>query len=198
MKQDISISTNRIEAFSDGIIAILITIMVFDLKIDKSLTSENVWRELLVLLPKFISYVISFIMLAIMWVSHHQLFHSLQRSSKALLWHNIHLLFWMSIIPFSTNFIGSHPFLWQASFLYGSVFFMCALSFTLLRTYSIKAQLFHQTVTDINHKRITSKNKIALLCYALAAGCSLFSVFISFTLFIVVPALYCLPEKHDN
>lgn len=116
------ISTSRIEAFSDGVIAIILTIMVFDLKLHEIPTDKTVWNELTLLVPKFVSYAISFLMLAIMWVNHHQLFHQIKYTDRKLLWYSIHLLFWMSLIPFGTNFIGVNPMLWQASFFLASSF----------------------------------------------------------------------------
>jgi len=189
------IPTSRIEAFSDGVIAIIITVMVFDLKLQEIPTDKTVWSELLKLTPKFISYSISFLMLAIMWVNHHQLFHQIKHTDRKLLWYSIHLLFWMSIIPFGTNFIGANPLLWQASFFYGIIFFMSALSFTILRNYVIKNNLLHESINKQAHIKIRNKNRIALTIYLLAALVSFFSVYISFVLFLVVPTMYFVPEK---
>lgn len=189
------IPTNRIEAFSDGVIAIIITIMVFDLKFTNIPTEKNIWNELLSLMPKFISYTISFVMLAIMWVNHHQLFHQIKHTDRKLLWLSIHLLFWMSFIPFVTNFIGANFKLWEASFFYGIVFFMSALSFTLLRNYVIKMELLHETINKQAHIKIRNKNRVALAIYLLAALLSIISVYISFVLFLIVPTMYFIPEK---
>jgi uncharacterized membrane protein len=192
------IPTSRIEAFSDGVIAIIITIMVFDLKLQDIPTDKTVWRELLKLTPKFVSYAISFFMLAIMWVNHHQLFHQIKHTDRKLLWYSIHLLFWMSIIPFGTNFIGANPMLWQASFFYGIIFFMSALSFTLLRNYVLKNNLLHNSINKQSHLKIRNKNRIALSIYLTAAFVSILSVYISFFLFLVVPAMYFIPEKINH
>lgn len=195
MKNLNQIPTNRIEAFSDGIIAIIITVMVFDLKLIEIPTEKTVWSELVKLTPKFISYAISFLMLSIMWVNHHQLFHQIKHTDRKLLWYSIHLLFWMSIIPFGTNFIGANPLLWQASFLYGIIFFMSALSFTLLRNYVIKKDLLHDNISKEAHLKIRNKNRVALGIYLSASLLSVISVYISFVLFLIVPAMYFIPEK---
>lgn len=194
------IPTSRIEAFSDGVIAIIITIMVFDLKLQDIPTNKTVWSELIKLAPKFISYAISFLMLAIMWVNHHQLFHQIKHTDRKLLWYSIHLLFWMSIIPFGTNFIGANYHLWEASFFYGIIFFMSALSFMLLRKYVIKKDLLHETISKQAHIKIINKNRLALGIYLSAALISIVSVYISFVLFLVAPAMYFIPEKitHSN
>jgi len=189
------IPTSRIEAFSDGVIAIIITIMVFDLKLQDIPTDKSVWSELLKLTPKFISYVISFLMLAIMWVNHHQLFHQIKHTDRKLLWYSIHLLFWMSIIPFGTNFIGANPILWQSSFFYGIIFFMSAFSFTMLRNYVIKNNLLHDSINKKAHIKIRNKNRLAISIYLLGAFLSLVSVYLSFALFLVVPTMYFIPEK---
>ncbi len=189
------IPTNRIEAFSDGVIAIIITVMVFDLKLQEIPTDKTVWGELIKLTPKFISYAISFLMLSIMWVNHHQLFHQIKHTDRKLLWYSIHLLFWMSAVPFGTNFIGANPLLWQASFFYGIIFLMSALSFTLLRNYVLKNDLLHENISKEAHIKIRNKNRMALGIYLLASVVSMISVYISFALFLVVPAMYFIPEK---
>ncbi|GAB4463810.1 MAG: TMEM175 family protein [Bacteroidales bacterium] len=192
------IPTSRIEAFSDGVIAIIITVMVFDLKLQEIPTDKTVWSELIKLTPKFISYAISFLMLSIMWVNHHQLFHQIKHTDRRLLWYSIHLLFWMSIIPFGTNFIGANPLLWQASFSYGIIFFMNALSFTILRNYVIKSNLLHDSINKQAHIKIRNKNRVALSIYLLASAASLISVYISFVMFLIVPAMYFIPEKINH
>lgn len=189
------IPTSRIEAFSDGVIAIIITVMVFDLKLQEIPTDKTIWTALIKITPKFISYAISFMMLAIMWVNHHQLFHQIKHTDSKLLWYSIHLLFWMSIVPFGTNFIGANPLLWQASFFYGIIFFMSALSFTLLRNYVIKENLLHESINKQAHIKIRNKNRVALVIYLLSALVSFVSVYISFILFMIVPTMYFIPEK---
>jgi uncharacterized membrane protein len=189
------ISTNRIEAFSDGVIAILITIMVFDLKIPITNSEHSFWIEIKSLIPKLISYSVSFVMIAIMWVNHHQLFHQIKHTDRKLLWLSIHLLFWMSLIPFCTNFIGEKPMYWEACFLYGFIFFMSALSFTFLRTYVIKKELLIETINKQRHIRIKKKNLIALTIYASGSLLGYFSVYFSYFLFLIVPMMYFIPEK---
>lgn len=189
------IPTSRIEAFSDGVIAIIITVMVFDLKLQEIPTAKNVWSEVLKLTPKLISYAFSFLTISIMWVNHHQLFQQIKYTDRKLLWVNIHLLFWMSAIPFGTNFIGANPLLWQASFFYGIIFSMGALSFTFLRTYVVNNNLLHETIKTEAHIKIRNKNRFAFSIYLLAAFASMISVYISFVLFLIVPAMYFVPEK---
>lgn len=189
------IPTNRIESFSDGVIAIIITIMVFDLKVPEISAEKSAWLALSALIPKACSYLISFSMIAIMWVNHHQLFHQIKNTDRTLLWCSIHLLFWMSLVPFSTNFVGTYPFVWQSAFVYGLNFFMCALSFNLLRGYITRSNLLLETISHQGHQKIRQKNKLTLTLFAAGAILSLVSVYISFILFVIVPAMYFIPER---
>lgn len=169
--------------------------MVFDLKLQEIPTGKTVWNELAQLLPKFISYVVSFLMLAIMWINHHQLFHQIKHTNRQLLWLSIHLLFWMSLIPFGTNFVGVNYKLYQASFFYGVIFLMCAWSFTLLREYVIRKDLLYEHISKQAHWRIRNKNRLAMAIYGTAVVLSLVSVYFSFALFLVVPGMYFIPER---
>jgi uncharacterized membrane protein len=134
-------------------------------------------------------------MLAIMWVNHHQLFHQIKHTDRKLPGYSIHLLFWMSIIPFGTNYIGANPLLWHASFFYGIIYFMSALSFTMLRNYVLIKDLLHGSISKEAYIKIRNKNRISLAIYLLAAIVSIVSVYISFLLFLVVPTMYIIPEK---
>jgi uncharacterized membrane protein len=187
------IPTSRLEAFSDGVIAIIITIMVFDLKMSSPLSAENIWAEVLNLLPKFLSYMLSFIAVAIMWVNHHQLFHLVSRTDGKLLWINMHLLFWMSLIPLATNTLGASPFLPQSNAFYGFVFFMNASGFAWLRQYAAKHLMPHEPLQ--RKERAKRKGYMGMLIYCLAILLSFVSVYFSFLLFIIVPAMYFMPDS---
>lgn len=193
-----NISTSRLEAFSDGVIAIIITIMVFELKFPPLSDEISLWNEMNGLLPRFISYVISFVMIAIIWVNHHQLFHQINRTDRRFLWLNIHLLFWMTLIPFVTNFIGANPALSYAWMIYSLVFFMNAVSFTLLRSYTIRYKLLHKTISMFAHKKVLRKNQIAMLIYLSSALLCFISVYLSLVLLLIVPAMYFLPGQIEH
>lgn len=200
MKEKTDIGTGRIEAFSDGVIAIIITIMVFDLKIPEMTDVPHLLSALYLMVPKLLSYALSFLTLAIMWVNHHQMFHQISRSERKLLWYNIMLLFWMSLIPFATNFLGAQPMSWLACLVYGLIFFLCALSFTLMRNYALKADLLHLSISRSAQEKILRKNRMAMKIYLISAIAGFFSVYLSYFLFLVVPAMYFIPEKivHDK
>lgn len=189
------ITKNRLEAFSDGVIAIIITVMVFDLKFDQIPTKENFQTLIVELLPRFLTYIFSFLMIAIMWVNHHQLFHQIKHADRMLLWHNIHLLFWMSVIPFATNVLGSNPELPQGYLIYGLIFTFCAVSFTLLRHHLVKKGLLHETISLNAQKRVKRKNYLAILLYLLASILGFHSIFLSIGLLIIVPTMYFIPEN---
>ena len=189
------IPTNRIEAFSDGVIAIIITVMVFDIKVIEVPTSSTINNELILIIPKIITYVISFVMLAIMWVNHHQLFHQIEKTDRKLLWLNIHLLFWMSLIPFVTNLVGTSFSLWQSAMVYSAVFLMCALAFTLIRNYLVKKDLLFQQIDKKAQQKIKIKNIIGMSIYALAVIISPIYLYVSYVMVLIVPAMYFIPEN---
>src|SRR5579859_271347 len=118
----------RLEAFSDGVIAIIITIMVLDLKIPSGADMAAIGS----LVPVFLNYVLSFVYVGIYWNNHHHLLHTVQRVSGGVLWANLHLLFWLSLFPFVTGWMGENHFAPVTVALYGGVLFMAAIAYTLL------------------------------------------------------------------
>jgi uncharacterized membrane protein len=183
-----------LEAFSDGVIAILITVMVFELKIasDVVVPDTQTW---LALLPKLVSYMLSFLMLGVLWVNHHQLLHQIQHSKPGLLWNNLHLLFWMSLVPLATHLVGSYPHYAYSGTVYGLVFFSCAGSFTRLRLFALRHQLLHEHSSVEKQHRVKRKNRLAMALYLLGAAISTYSVYPAFVLYLLVPVLYLSPDK---
>jgi uncharacterized membrane protein len=119
----------RLEAFSDGVLAIIITIMVLEIKIPKS----SNWSELQALIPVFISYLMSFMYIGIYWGNHHHLLHSLKAISSGIIWSNLNLLFWLSLLPFATGWMGENHFEPNTVLVYGIILLMCAISFGILQ-----------------------------------------------------------------
>jgi uncharacterized membrane protein len=193
-----SITTTRLEAFSDGVIAIIITIMVFDLKVNEVGSTEVLEVEFYKLLPKLFAYLLSFLMIAIMWVNHHQLLHQIKSTDRKLLWLNIHLLFWISLLPFCSNFLGANPNLPIATMCYSIVLFMVALSFTWIRSYAGKHQLINESIKRESNSKAVKKNMIALLLYVASSVLGFLSVYISFCILLLVPAMYFIPEKIEH
>lgn len=188
---------NRLEAFSDGVMAIIITIMVLELRIPElspGFTRDQVWASLGgSLLPQIATYLLSFVVVAIMWLNHHALFDRIPHSDSALFWYNAFLLFSMSLIPIPTAFLAEHPLLEQASMLYGVVMFLNAFAFLLLRRYvEIKAQWIPY------NRNIHISNTISTLLYLISIPISTVSVYLSFLIFIGIPMWYFIPERFTN
>ena len=120
----------RLEAFSDGVIAIIITIMLLELKVPHG----TEWSVLMPLLPKFLCYVLSFLYVGIYWNNHHHLLKACRRVTSGIMWANLHLLFWLSLLPFVTGWMGENHFAQQPALLYGLVLFVAAISYFILQT----------------------------------------------------------------
>lgn len=183
-------TTGRLEAFSDGVIAIIVTIMVLELRAP----AEPSWPALLKVVPVFMSYGLSFLIVAIMWVNHHHMIHVVRHVTARLLWSNLNLLFWMSLVPFVTDFVGKNYREPMAVALYGLDLTLCSLAFYFLRT-----ELIHQESQDLEmleyHRGIQRKNAISVLLYFSSAPLAYVSIYLSFFVFALIPALYFLPEK---
>ncbi len=182
--------TNRLEAFSDGVIAVIITIMVLELKVPTN-SSLAAMRGLA---PEFLSYLLSFLVVAIMWVNHHHMIHSARHADARLLWSNNLLLFWMSLVPFVTAFMGNHPRDPRAVALYGVVLTLCSLSFVLLRSAIICHHLENPEMVQY-HRGIQAKNLYSLALYLSAAPLAFVDVRISFAIFVFVALSYFVPER---
>ena len=191
-------STSRIEAFSDGVFAIVLTLLVLDLRVPKladGYTERDLFNALVDLGPRLVGFFVSFLVIAIFWVNHHQLFHSLARASRALLWHNNHLLFWMCVIPFPTAFLGEYHDRVVPVMLYGFVLFMGGVAFNLVLRHAVRAGLFDPTHSSESLRKAVRRGVIGPIVYAAAVLLALVSVYIPLVLFIVVPLLYFIPQK---
>lgn len=192
-------STNRIEAFSDGVMAIIVTILVLELKVPElasSFTSDEFNKEALHMLPKLIAYAFSFLVIAIFWVNHHNFFHLLKKSDAGLLWHNNHLLFWMSLIPLPTAFIGEHPFSKQANIAYAVVMFMAALAYTLMSRHAMfTGKLMDEAVTQERRKKIVQRSFVGPGFYFLAIIAAIVHPYAAYLFFIAVPVYFFWPKS---
>jgi uncharacterized membrane protein len=182
--------TNRLEAFSDGVIAVIITIMVLELKVPRDTTLASLRG----VLPQFLSYLLSFLVVAIMWVNHHHLLHSARRADARLLWSNNTLLFWMSLVPFVTAFMGNNSHDPRAVAFYGVVLALCSVSFAVLRSAIAE---HHRDNDDMfrYHRRIQFKNLYSLFLYVASVPLAFVDVRISFFIFVFVALSYFLPER---
>jgi uncharacterized membrane protein len=184
------ITTSRLEAFSDGVIAVIITIMVLDLRAPAQPTRV----ALLKVAPAFISYGLSFLVVAIMWVNHHHMIHSVREVSVRLLWWNLNLLFWMSLVPFVTDYLGKNYQVPMAVAFYGLDLGMCGAGFHLLRL-ELARQHRHDAALSAHHAAMLRKNRLAFVIYFLSVPLAYVSIYASFFIFVLIPALYFLPEK---
>jgi uncharacterized membrane protein len=185
-----ALGKSRLEAFSDGVVAIIITIMVLELKVPHDASP----RALAALAPVFLSYGLSFVVVAIVWVNHHHLLHTAVRVDGRLLWFNNHLLFWMSLVPFTTGYIGENLFAPLPVALYGLVLFFCGVAFDLLRR-CIAAQTADDAVLTAVHRRSNRRNAASMLLYLASVPLAWVSVWLSLSIFALVPILYFMPGR---
>ncbi|NVO18551.1 MAG: DUF1211 domain-containing protein [Bacteroidetes bacterium] len=180
---------NRLEAFSDGVIAILITIMVLELKVPHG----NDFKSLLPLIPIFISYIMSFLYLGIYWNNHHHLLHTVKQVSGNILWANLHLLFWLSLIPFVTGWVGENNFAPFPISLYGVNLLMAAIAYYVLQIQILKT---HGTDSLLG-KAIGSdmKGKMSLVLYFSAIWLSILSQWIALGIYVFVALIWLIPDK---
>ena len=178
----------RLEAFSDGVIAILITIMVLELKVPHGTDLA----DLRPLAPVFLSYVLSFIYLGIYWNNHHHLLHAASHVDGRILWANLHLLFWLSLVPFVTGWMGENRFAALPVALYGLVLLMAAVSYTLL----VRALLARHGKDSLLAKAIGSdlKGKLSLAAYVLAILVASSNRWIACALYVAVALVWLVPD----
>jgi uncharacterized membrane protein len=182
-------STNRLEAFSDGVIAIIVTIMVLELRAPAQPTIPALRK----IAPIFISYGLSFLVVAIMWVNHHHLIHAVRSVTTRLLWSNLYLLFWMSLVPFVTDYLGKNYYEPLAVALYGLDLVLCSSAFYLLRIVLVQ-QDRHDSALAEYHMSIQRKNLLSAVLYFASVPLAYVSIYASFFIFALIPAMYFLPE----
>ena len=180
---------NRLEAFSDGVIAIIITIMVLELKVPHG---EGI-QTLVPLIPVFLSYVLSFVYLGIYWNNHHHLLNAVKTVTGSMLWANLHLLFWLSLIPFATGWMGENHFAPAPSALYGFVLLMAGVAYLILQRLIIAAQ----GPDSIVKKAIGNdwKGKLSAVLYAVAILFAFVWDWISLAIYVVVALLWLIPDR---
>jgi uncharacterized membrane protein len=189
-KGNIVMSKGRLEAFSDGVLAILITILVLELKIPHGVTLQ----ALLPLLSVFLAYILSFVFLGIYWNNHHHLLHAVKQVRASILWANLHLLFWLSLIPFVTGWMGENHFARIPSALYGLVLFMSGLGYWILQTVILADHDSNSTFRVAIGKDIKGKISVGLYLTAIF-GCLFISPRIAWGIFVLVALLWLIPDK---
>jgi TMEM175 potassium channel family protein len=183
------VTRGRLEAFSDGVLAILITIMVLELRIPHGAD----WAALREMAPEFFAYLVSFIYLGIYWTNHHHLFQLVDRVSGGILWSNLHLLFWLSLLPAATAWVGKNPTAPLPTAVYGMVFLLSAcawlvLQATIIRHQGPKSKLRAAVQED-------AKGKISFGLYALGVWLSFIKPWLGQAVYVIVALLWLVPDR---
>lgn len=179
----------RLEAFSDGVIAIIITIMVLELKVPH----EANWAALHPLIPVFLSYVLSFIYVGIYWNNHHHLLQAVHRVNGATLWANLHLLFWLSLFPFATGWMGENHFVALPVACYGIVLLLAAIAYFILTRVLVAYHGTDSTLATAIGR--DSKGKISMVIYAIAVILAFVVPWLACLLYVSVAILWLIPDR---
>jgi len=182
---------SRLEAFSDGVIAIIITIMVLEIK-----TPHNTsWTALAERLPVFISYVMSFIFIGIYWGNHHHLISVLKRVNASVIWSNLNLLFWLSLVPFATGWMGENHFEQNTVVLYACLLLLCGIAFTILQ-FSVERNCQPSQKLAEAFACVRRKGVFSLVCYSGAIALAYYNTALSAILFVIVSIRWLIPDKN--
>ena len=179
----------RLEAFSDGVIAIIITIMVLELKVPQG----DTFTSLKPLLPVFLSYVLSFINVGIYWNNHHHMLHAAEQVNGKILWANIYLLFWLSVIPFVTDWMGENHFSARPVALYGFVLLMCAFAYSFLSTTLTRLHGANSTLAQAIGDG--GKGKLSVVLYIIGISLSFINNWAGFACYVIVACMWFIPDR---
>jgi uncharacterized membrane protein len=180
---------NRLEAFSDGVLAIVITIMVLELKVPH----EATWEALRSVFPVFLSYILSFVYVGIYWNNHHHMIHTVEKTTGPMLWANLHLLFWLSLFPFATAWVGENGFGKVPTTFYGIVLFMAGVAYFILQEIIVRQQgpdskLARAIGADF-------KGRASVVLYAAAIGLSFVNAWIANAIYVLVAIMWIVPDR---
>lgn len=180
----------RLEAFSDGVIAIIITIMVLELKVPHDAS----WDALYQLWPVFLSYVVSFVNLGIYWGNHHHLIHTIKDVKGGILWANLHLLFWLSLMPFATAWMGENHFEKNTVIVYALLANLCGIAYYILLTVIRKCNPGNIALLDVLKKQ-SRKGMLSVMLYTAAIGAAFLHTALSGVLIILVAIMWLIPDR---
>jgi uncharacterized membrane protein len=193
---------SRIEFFSDAVMAISITLLVLEIKVPHltDMSGPGVALALLGILPKLLSFTFSFLTIAVFWVNHHHFFHEVERSDWRLLWYNNFLLFWLSLVPFTTAFLGEHPFNPWVAMTYCFSLFMAALAFMLMIRHALfSGNLVHKHIPLTERVSHYKHSWTGVICYGLSTITAPIFPPVSIGLMIFIPLYYIAPRlMHDH
>ncbi len=182
-------SKTRLEAFSDGVIAILITIMVLELKIPHG----GGWAALRPVLPVFLTYLMSFVFVGIYWNNHHHMLHMVTSIDGRILWANLHLLFWLSLVPFATGWMGENDFAPLPTAAYGLLLLLCGVAYTLLQAAIIAHQGAESRLAAAVGRDL--KGKLSAAAYAVAIPCAFARPGIALAIYVAVSLMWLVPDR---
>jgi uncharacterized membrane protein len=182
---------SRLEAFSDGVLAIIITIMVLELKVPDSAAIE----DLKPLLPVFMSYIMSFIFIGIYWGNHHHLLHTVHHVNSKIIWANLHLLFWLSLIPFATAWMGENHFDNHPVAVYALLMLLCSIAYYILHQ-TIMSHQMHSTALIEALKKQKTKGMISSVLYTISVPVAFYYPAISALLIVTVAVLWIIPDQN--
>jgi uncharacterized membrane protein len=185
-----SFTKNRLEAFSDGVLAIIITIMVLEMKVP---LGRAEFTDLKPVLPVFLSYVLSFVYVGIYWNNHHHMLHATHKVTGGILWANLHLLFWLSLIPFVTGWMGENHFAPAPSALYGVVLLLSAIAYLILQSVIVREHGNESVLARAVGKDL--KGKLSPMIYVAAIGFSFISPWIAQALYVLVALIWLVPDR---
>ena len=179
----------RLEAFSDGVIAIIITIMVLELKIPHG----SDWEAIRPVVPVFFTYVLSFVYLGIYWNNHHHMLYVTERINGAILWANMHLLFWLSLVPFATGWMGENHFAPLPTAVYGGVLFAAGVAYVILQRLIIAEQGPHSKLKAAVGRDV--KGKLSPFLYLSAIGLAFVNQWLSDAIYVFVALMWLIPDR---
>jgi len=182
-------STGRVEAFSDGVIAIIITIMVLELRVPHDATLH----ALVPLGPVLLSYLLSFVFIGIYWSNHHHLLQAAEHVNGRVLWANLHLLFWLSLVPFVTSWMGENHFAAVPVAIYGTIMFLAGIAYTVLARALISLNGADSQIANALGKDY--KGKLSVLAYALAIPLAFVRPWLAFVFYIAVAVMWLAPDR---
>jgi TMEM175 potassium channel family protein len=185
----VRVAKGRLEAFTDGVIAILITIMVLELKVPEG----ESWDALRPLLPIFLTYILSFFVLGIYWNNHHHMLHAADRINGKVMWANLHLLFWLSLIPFVTGWMGENHFAALPTALYGVVLLFAAVSYTILQVLLCAEQGPDSRLARAMGSNV--KGKLSMALYVAGIGLAFVNQWISDATYVAVVMMWLVPDR---
>jgi uncharacterized membrane protein len=180
---------HRMEAFSDGVIAILITIMILELHSPDG----SGWSAIMPIIPSLLSYILSFILLGIYWNNHHHMLQATERINGGILWANLHLLFWLSLVPFVTAWMGRNHEASVPTALYGAVLLMCAISYTILQTAIIRGEGRDSRLANAVGSDFKGISSVVLYCSAIPLA--FFNPWIADALYVTVALVWFIPDR---